>query len=787
MTIGSLDLKLRPIRIGFLVNPTDKLGVRKAIQLNSLLWGGMFNPLIPCYQKLPMNWEEFKSKKITANKVIEGYIEGFDPDFLVSVNGVSTENIVFDSKLIVDYDEIISGFDEDMAPTFGAGIFEVIKQFKHDELRFIRRNDFIFLKPKLTNNHNLFLSSFFGDLGNYEELLYADYLGDLSILESDVGIGNYWNYFSHEYIYARRIGAIYLGQRLSDPVIFYMDATKTLDVIDYWNLRAAGWDVYPVAIQSEHEESIRELCQDIIEQAYRPYRYNKSIFHHARIIKSRNTTEKGMMRFHETLRLKAIEPNKGPKVSLQRWYPRIWDEWARQNTEEIITPAYSKEKEIELQKGQNEFSLKTVDPDFDLFHVKSGASRFAMEVNSSIYGSSELLAGVIPSGGEILSRTIGKYSMREWRISRYGPVYLSSHTKCTVHYEIPRAEPVMLAWFKERGWKVDISPSGKIAKQMIKQLGGPRGIVQLREEQLIKLLQELSNNGFINEQEFKARISKITKSDDVRIGKNEYIKRLLEKEIFQLGIDLQCPICSQRSWFSLGQIDINVRCSRCLSEYKVQSIESSNKKWAYRSFGTFGLPQQAGGAYGVLLTLYFLIRDSHERATALLSFTAEKNGKKIEVDLCIFTEREFIDKPPRQLVFSECKTYNKFEKKDIERMRTLAKEFPGAVLVFSTLRTELTITEKRMLKPLVNSGRRYWKEEKTYNPVVVLTGNEIFSSFGIPYCWKDKGGKAQEIMESRFYSRSLSNIADATQQIYLGMKPYHEWHEEKWKKRQKFH
>ncbi|MET0123420.1 MAG: hypothetical protein ABW124_20470, partial [Candidatus Thiodiazotropha sp. 6PLUC9] len=118
-------------------------------------------------------------------------------------------------------------------------------------------------------------------------------------------------------------------------------------------------------------------------------------------------------------------------------------------------------------------------------------------------------------------------------------------------------------------------------------------------------------------------------------------------------------------------------------------------------------------------------------------------------------------------------------------MSELAKEFPGSILVFSTLRGELTSTEKRLIKPLVNKGRRSWKAENTYNPVIILTGNELFSFGGAPHCWKNMPGKAGEIAESIVYIRSFSDIADATQQIYLDMKPYHEWREEQWRKRKK--
>ena len=31
--------------------------------------------------------------------------------------------------------------------------------------------------------------------------------------------------------------------------IFFLDATKGLDIMDYWNLRSVGWDVIPIPKQ----------------------------------------------------------------------------------------------------------------------------------------------------------------------------------------------------------------------------------------------------------------------------------------------------------------------------------------------------------------------------------------------------------------------------------------------------------------------------------------------------------------------------------------------------------
>ncbi|PRE99776.1 hypothetical protein C6Q15_29440 [Burkholderia multivorans] len=65
----------------------------------------------------------------------------------------------------------------------------------------------------------------------------------------------------------------------------------------------------------------------------------------------------------------------------------------------------------------------------------------------------------------------------------------------------------------------------------------------------------------------------------------------------------------------------------------------------------------------------------------------------MEADFAMFWRDSVYGEQSEGLLFGECKTYGKFEAKDIDRMRMLAETFPGAILVFSTLREALTAKE----------------------------------------------------------------------------------------------
>ncbi len=78
MPSGTLTVKLRPLRLAFVVDPRDNAAVLEAIQTCSFLWGGAFNPIVPAFRTLTKR-ERLVYQGATRHNIIEGYIEAFDP------------------------------------------------------------------------------------------------------------------------------------------------------------------------------------------------------------------------------------------------------------------------------------------------------------------------------------------------------------------------------------------------------------------------------------------------------------------------------------------------------------------------------------------------------------------------------------------------------------------------------------------------------------------------------------------------------------------------------------
>ena len=138
-----------------------------------------------------------------------------------------------------------------------------------------------------------------------------------------------------------------------------------------------------------------------------------------------------------------------------------------------------------------------------------------------------------------------------------------------------------------------------------------------------------------------------------------------------------------------------------------------------------------------------------------------------------------------QVVHAECKSFNDIEAVDITRMRKLRDEFSGAVLILSVLKESLSEDERKRISALVGTERRKRLQGKEFSPIIVLTGIELFSTNRLRGCWKGRGGVYTKFEERYFDFSDLGELADATQQIYLGLPSWYEWSQEQYRKKTK--
>ena len=236
------------------------------------------------------------------------------------------------------------------------------------------------------------------------------------------------------------------------------------------------------------------------------------------------------------------------------------------------------------------------------------------------------------------------------------------------------------------------------------------------------------------------------------------------------------------NWHSLTAADYEIACERCLERYSFPqgALSKNNGNWSYRVLGPFSAPDYARGSYGALLALNVLGDIGFTRSGMTFSPALElrvDDGPPCEADYVAWISRQSAGETMHpELVIGEAKSLGDGElikSRDLTQLRRIARKLPGAIIVISVMRAEFTEREKRILLHFVKWTRRLSKNWAPTNPVILLTGVELFHEFDLSSTWKERGGRHAEFADFE-YTHKLQKLAEATQAIYLDLPSFSE-------------
>ena len=302
------------------------------------------------------------------------------------------------------------------------------------------------------------------------------------------------------------------------------------------------------------------------------------------------------------------------------------------------------------------------------------------------------------------------------------------------------------------------------------------------------------DEGFTFEEEFPGRAAsiqdwnqKINELKSKRFLPVLDLSSYTQCNVIRLGLETACSHCTAKNWHNLDEVGYEVRCERCLKIYGFPQakLESSNKNWKYRVVGPFAVPEYARGSYSALLTIKALsetiITPIGDHVNYITGLDLKSNSEKCEIDfaLWIADKIEFDTCSDPKLVIGEAKSFasEAIGEKDILKLKIAGEMLPNSIIVISVLKDDFSDEEKNLLAQFVEWAR----EPVNHKPrhwVILLTGTELFATHDIRGAWKDKGEPHSKYSNYQF-ARTLKDLAECTQAIYLGMPGYSTWLEQK--------
>lgn len=763
------------------------------MRLATTMWGGQMCPMIPVMTRKPSQWMD-KFSNDRSEQISKGYIRFFEPDLLVQtapgqldIVGVSSEPGWSARHRYFDLNDIVRkdvGLPADL--NVGTNIVHLYRQMFADEFQFRKRIEpNIYHFSKGSSDDVAFFEAAYGCFPKDEQLSYirSNYVEAFAATEKAPAFETWLELASgqagYPLHYTVRDAEISYADR-SSPAIFIFDPAKGIDLVDFWNFRLFTRNVLPVNIK--WLEKSRDFIIRAIKYNHRPLPTNPNgVMINTTIHIGRSLDIKGVL---ERLNLSAAELPDG-SVSSQDWYEPIWREPA--TDDRIFRPGASvvstKSRQVQLTPTDDDpisirFPMQA--PDFDVHHRGAGPC-FVNVVKLRQYRSEKKIADTVPAA-TFASRDVYPVRGHDQFVSREGYVTFHAFAHDDAYLRLPSPNGAIISWLATKSIEAKPSDAGRVAEQVVASVGGLSGTMILRERPILEQLNKMARSrtewqdGSADEYSDKTApvqvwLQILKPINKKLFGKWKTLDRLVEDGILQLGLSPRCPHCTQENWYSLDSVGNEVSCARCLKHFPFPQGLPTRELFKYRVIGPFATPGYARGGYAVALALRFLEDelDSMSQFTFSTGLELKHENDIFETDFFAWYGKDRFGKAasdPIALV-GECKSLGSeaFREKDFTRLRELGSLLPGSFLVAATLKDELSPDEVEGLRSVAIWG---WSQIQP-NPLIVLTGVELFGEGPLSHVWEQGGGARSAAMNVHRHIFDFTTLADATQQGILGM------------------
>jgi hypothetical protein len=786
------QINLRPVRVGFLVDPSNRAVLSRIMRHATCMWGGIMCPIIPAMQRVPKIWRD-GARGMSGREIGRGMLRFFEPDIFVETAAGQAAAMGLDTSVLRDqyrYRSFASLIRKDIGLAadldLGVSMAHLYDYHYRTEFQFERRHappayDF----AGGTSEGSAFFEAAFGQFPKRRDLAYLSsiYRGALAAEQVEPSFDSWHAAITRGADCPLQMTIRDIETRVDrrrDPAIFIFDPLNSHDVIDFWNFRIRKTDVIPVNAHWIAES--RDLILKFIRASFRPLPTNPNgIMINAAMHIGRSLDADTIIK---ALRLDEADLPDG-SVSITPWYEAIWKEYDEDYgypPNRTILSVKSRDVQLTPSDGDRaSIRFPVQAPDFEAMQRGHGPS-WVNVLRIRQYGSDKL-AVAMPSAA--LGGQFGypSHASRDQFLTREGHVTFHHYASDEGYADLPKREGAIISWLKTKKIEATPSEAGRIASQVIEAVGGLSRVQLLGERPVVELLDKMARSRRDwpdgSSDEFQDRTASVKKWEaalgQVHKGGLAGWKTLdayVEAGAIKLGLTAACPHCGKENWYSLDDIASTISCSRCLKSFPYPQGKPLRRDiWKYRVVGPFATPHYAEGAYSVALTLHFLRNEIRSMSdfTYATGLNLDTGVSKLETDFFAWHGSDGIRYAHRDpdMFVGECKSLGTdvFKAKDITRLKELGTALQGAYLVAATLKDELSTDETDRLRKLASWG---WRK-KVPSPLIILTGVELFGEGPLSSIWENAGGRRAEIMANHRHIFDFRTFADASQQAYLGM------------------
>jgi len=346
-------------------------------------------------------------------------------------------------------------------------------------------------------------------------------------------------------------------------------------------------------------------------------------------------------------------------------------------------------------------------------------------------------------------------------------------------YALPVSD-VMERLFGMVGYEAKFSSAGLIVRQLIARVGELQGAKVFKIPGVRRLLRAHGPRAsFTKKGALQLIGGKDPQSPEAKFSDHEYLYieprpreitklqpeavfgYLVEKGLFRIGAELNCPSCRLTSWTALDTLKQRVVCELCGHEHDA-TRQLVKGEWHYRRSGVLGAERNAQGAVPVALTLQQLETTLRGRDHDIYSPSLNLQPKAgVDLPTC---EVDFVWVIPRTyagntaILLGECKDQgpvrlDEFER-DVENLRRVADALPR-----QRFETYIVLSRLAPFSPEEIQRARVLND-KSQRRAILLTARELE-----PYMIYER--TKLEFKNIRGYGGTPGDLAETTAEIYF--------------------
>jgi hypothetical protein len=697
----------RPTRLGFIVPSPDRELLFSIFARATSLWGGIYNPIVildSATRKVRGAHEEPRLQRPYLEWQSD-LLKAFDPDFLVnfSPDPLPKELKDFQHRTFAA-NRLDWKPDENKTFSYFVDVWPILGELWEREFKFSAKPPFKFrYLEKNEAKKSLLLAAWFGLYSKDEQyaVLKDHFAAEVITYDAEfkatLKLANFFTPLT--------LATYKCTQRrptLDPQACLILDPEDAFDVVDFWNLRAAGVIVFPISLKDykDFEQPIRDFA------ALSEIPINTSLVNRVVLMKARSISDEKLASIADWMK------SLGIPTMTKGWIHRYNMNYYGVANEIDVEPirAYDSSAVGVLEDGYGVIQVPV--PEFMRTaqigqRWSVGLSFLAVRAPSTCYRLPWLNSGC----DGLIEQKIGHgYDIDAAHVSRSGIV-----TQQAGLTDQARISPITIiealkAYLK--GFGVEYHRSsvpGLVLERIIEMFQGLRDCELFQNAAIRQLLDDLAGGDSLLATEVRAAINKSLQGRQhygLPMNKNQIAHRVdsllsqaVEAKVFRIGLVFQCSRCKRHNWYATTEFGEGFNCKSCFARETTPRLDTT--KWHYSSDGFFRTSNKLDGNITILLALNFLDHMLSHGIHFAPSFDYSIDDEQHEMDFAIMTSGDILGREV-EVIFGESKSGTALKEDERQKLKAFGAK-TGSYLCFCTMADDFDDSDKAFFRDLVAS------------------------------------------------------------------------------------